>query len=270
MTIATSASGWLALVATPIGNLDDMTMRAIETLRQAEVIAAEDTRRALILCTRFDLHARLVPYHAYNEHRRTEALLDEVAAGRRIVVLSDAGTPAISDPGFFLVRAALERGIEPRIIPGVSAHTFAVAAAGLPVDHFAFWGFPPVKPGKRRTFLLQIRAFAGTSFLFESPFRVTRLLGEVVDVCGPQTRVALIREATKIHEECLRGTAQELLARHGQRTWKGEFVVALRPAEVVDSDELPPPADEESGEGEPTPERSADAPGTESLPPELE
>jgi 16S rRNA (cytidine1402-2'-O)-methyltransferase len=244
-----AAGSWLALVATPIGNLDDITLRAIETLRQAEVIAAEDTRRARILCVKFDLHARLLPYHAFNEHHRTQALLDEVAAGRRVVVLADAGTPAISDPGFFLVRAARERGIEPRIIPGVSALTFAVAAAGLPVDHFAFWGFPPVKPGKRRTFLERIRVFGGTSFVFESPFRVNRLLAEGVDVCGPQTRVALIREATKLHEECLCGTAQELLAKHGQREWKGEFVVALRPAGTAVPAERPEGRDDEASDG---------------------
>ena len=242
MTIATSASGWLALVATPIGNLDDMTMRAIETLRQAEVIAAEDTRRALILCTRFDLHARLVPYHAYNEHRRTEALLDEVAAGRRIVVLSDAGTPAISDPGFFIVRAALARGIKPVIIPGVSAVTFAVVACGLPVDRFAFHGFPPVKSGRRRKFLEKIKADGLTAFLFESPYRVNRLLTEIAELFGAETPVALVREATKMHEECITGPVAEVAAQHGKRVWKGEFVVVIGgPAgELQEETEAPP------------------------------
>lgn len=223
----TGTTGWLALMATPIGNLEDMTLRAIRTLKEADLIAAEDTRRSGILCKTYDVHARLVPYHAFNEHRRTEALLDEVAAGRKVVVLSDAGTPAISDPGFLIVRAALARGIEPVVIPGVSALTFAAVAAGLPVDRFAFLGFAPVKPGKRRAFLEKIRAADMTCFLFESPFRVTRLLEAIVEVLGPETRVALIREATKLHEECLRGSAGELLAKHRDRDWKGELVIAV-------------------------------------------
>jgi len=225
----TGKTGWLALVATPIGNLEDITLRALRILREAELIAAEDTRRAGILCQRYDIHARLLAYHAFNEHRRTAAILDEVAAGRKVVVLSDAGTPAISDPGFLMVRAALERGIEPQVIPGVSALTFAVVAAGLPVDRFAFLGFAPVKPGKRRAFLARIRDSGMTCFLFESPFRVTRLLEATAEVLGPDTRVALIREATKLHEESLRGTVGELLAKHRDREWKGEFVIAVGP-----------------------------------------
>ena len=241
----TNSVGWLALVATPIGNLEDITLRALRVLREAELIAAEDTRRAGILCQRYDIHARLLAYHAFNEHRRTAAILDEVAAGRKVAVLSDAGTPAISDPGFLMVRAALERGIEPQIIPGVSALTFAVVAAGLPVDRFAFLGFAPVKPGKRRTFLTRIRDADMTCFLFESPFRVTRLLEAMAEVLGTGAQVALIREATKLHEECLRGTVGELLAKHRDREWKGEFVIAVAPARTTDgsadADELASP-----------------------------
>lgn len=220
-------AGWLALVATPIGNLEDITLRALRTLREADVIAAEDTRRAGTLCAKYEVHARLLAYHAHNEHHRTASLLDLVAQGRKVVALSDAGTPALSDPGFFLVRAALARGIEPVVIPGVSALTFAVVAAGLPVDHFAFHGFLPVKSGRRRAALERIRDTGSTAFLFESPFRITKLLEEIVEVFGPTTPVALIREATKFHEECLRGPAAELLAKHRNRAWKGEFVVAI-------------------------------------------
>lgn len=252
MTTAASpqSAGWLALMATPIGNLEDITMRAVRTLREADVIAAEDTRRSGILCKAYDVHARLVAYHAYNEHQRTESLLDDVVAGRKIVVLSDAGTPAISDPGFMIVRAALARGIKPVIIPGVSAVTFAVVACGLPVDRFAFHGFPPVKSGKRRKFLEKIREGGMTAFLFESPYRINRLLGEIAEVFGADTPVSLVREATKLYEECITAPVAELIAKHGKRDWKGEFVVAiggpagdLQPAgeEAEENADLPPP-----------------------------
>ena len=245
-TTAEKSGGWLALMATPIGNLEDITMRAIRTLREADMIAAEDTRRSGVLCKAYDVHARLFAYHAYNEHKRTESLLDDVVAGRKVVVLSDAGTPAISDPGFFIVRAALARGIKPVIIPGVSAVTFAVVACGLPVDRFAFHGFPPVKSGKRRKFLEKIKADGLTAFLFESPYRVNRLLAEIADVFGAETPVALVREATKLHEECITAPVAQLIEKHGKRDWKGEFVVAIggpagesQPAGDEDAPEAP-------------------------------
>jgi len=222
-----SGGGWLALVATPIGNLEDITLRAIRILREADLIAAEDTRHAAILCQRHEIKAPLVPYHAWNEHHRTTALLQQVTQGKKVAVLSDAGTPAISDPGFFLVRAALQQGIEPLVIPGVSALTFAVVAAGLPMDHVFFAGFPPVKPGKRRALLEQIQALACTCVVFESPHRITRLLEEVVAVLGGTTPMALVREATKLHEEILRGTAGELLEKYRDKNWRGEFTVVI-------------------------------------------
>ncbi len=226
--------GWLALVATPIGNLEDITLRALRVLRAADLIAAEDTRRARRLLSHFTIPARLTPYHAHNEHHKTGGLLDQVAAGRRIAVLSDAGTPGISDPGFLLVRAAIARGIEPLVIPGVSALTFAAVAAGLPVDQFGFVGFPPVKSGRRRQLLERLRDQPGTWFMFESPHRVERLLGEIAECIGPDTPVVLVREATKLFEECRRGTPAALLAANSGKTWRGEFVVALdsRPRET--------------------------------------
>lgn len=260
-TSAEKKTGWLALVATPIGNLEDITLRAIRILKEADLLAAEDTRRALILCKTYGLTAELMPYHAHNEHRRTAGILAAVEAGKKVAVLSDAGTPTISDPGFFIVRAALSRGLKPVIIPGVSALTFAVVAAGLPVDRFAFHGFVPVKEGRRRSFLEAIKASGMTCFVFESPHRATRLLEAIVAVIGPLTRVALVREATKLHEECLRGTAAELLARHGTRNWKGEFVVAIdatpkglagAPVDALESGAETP--DEDTGEGAADPE----------------
>lgn len=224
----TKDAGWLALVATPIGNLEDMTFRAVRTLREADCIAAEDTRRAGKLCAHFDIDTPRTAYHAHNEHRRTAALLDRVEAGERIAVLSDAGTPAVSDPGFLIVREALARGIEPVVIPGVSALTFAVVACGLPVDRFHFAGFPPQKGGKRKTLLEEIGRVGGTWFLYESPYRIAKLLGEIVETLGGDTAVALVREATKLHEECVRGLAGDLLERYQNCNAKGEFVVVVR------------------------------------------
>ena len=250
-----AAAGWLALMATPIGNLEDITLRAVRTLREADMIAAEDTRRSGVLCKAYDVHARLVSYHAYNEHQRTESLLDEVAAGKKVVVLSDAGTPAISDPGFMIVRAALARGIKPVVIPGVSAVTFAVVACGLPVDRFAFHGFPPVKSGKRRKFLEKIKTDGLTAFLFESPYRVNRLLAEIADVFGAETPVSLVREATKVYEECITAPVAQILAQHGKRDWKGEFVVAIGgPA-----GESQPAGDEDAAEPDTGPVAKPDA-----------
>ena len=224
-------AGWLALIATPIGNLEDITLRALRTLREADLIAAEDTRHARILLDAHEIRTPLTPYHAHNEHRRTDALLDQIAAGKKVALLSDAGTPAVSDPGFFMVRAAVARGIEPVVLPGPSALTFAVVAAGLPVDRFRFLGFPPVKSGRRRSALATVAATGETTFFFESPHRIGRLLEEIQEVLGPGTRVAVIREATKLHEECLRGTIAELLRQTAGRAWRGELVVAVAPAD---------------------------------------
>lgn len=223
----TEEAGRLALVATPIGNLGDMTYRAVRILKESDIIACEDTRRASKLCNHYEIKAKLTPYHAHNEHRRTAAILERVKEGKKVAVLSDAGTPVISDPGFLIVRSALEEGIEPLIIPGVSALTFGIAAAGLPADRFAFHGFPPVKSGKRKTFFEQLRDSDTSVVLFESPHRVSKLLGNVSDIIGPETPLALIREATKIHEECIRGTAENLYFRFKETKWKGEFVVVI-------------------------------------------
>ncbi|MDT8391139.1 MAG: 16S rRNA (cytidine(1402)-2'-O)-methyltransferase [Lentisphaeria bacterium] len=227
------SAGQLILVATPIGNLDDITLRALHVLKTADIIAAEDTRRARILCSKFDIHTKLVAHHAHNEHRTADRILDQVENGKTVVVLSDAGTPAIADPGFFIVRAAYDRGIVPTVIPGVSALTFAVVACGLPVDRFAFLGFPPVKSGRRETFLTEAADLKMTVFIYEAPHRITKLLTGIHEVMGPQTPVALIREATKLHEECLRGTVGELLAEHADRQWRGECVVAVNTREAM-------------------------------------
>lgn len=223
----TEENGTLYLVSTPIGNLEDITLRALNVLKSVDLIAAEDTRHTRQLLTHFDIHTKLVSYHAFNEHRRTEELLDEIRAGKSVAAVSDAGTPAIADPGFLLVREALRAGIEPVVIPGVSALTFSATAAGLPVDKFAFYGFPPVKSGRKRAFFERIAQEDKTVFIYESPHRIGKTLREIAEVVGSDTPLAVIREATKMHEEVWRGSAAELAASAEKRTAKGEFVVAI-------------------------------------------
>ena len=222
-------SGKLYIVSTPIGNLEDITLRALRVLREVDLIAAEDTRHTRQLLTHFDIHAKLESFHIFNEHERAAALAERVAAGLNVALVSDAGTPSVADPGFLLVREARSCGVEPVVIPGVSAVTFAVTASGLPVDRFSFRNFAPVKPGRRRKFFESIRDAGETCFFFESPYRVGKALNDLAEIVGAEAEVALVREATKIHEEVLRGSAAELAAL--KREWKGEFVIGVRPPE---------------------------------------
>lgn len=222
-----SETGQLFLLSTPIGNLEDMTFRAVRTLQEADLVAAEDTRRAMKLLNHFEIKVSLTSYHMHNERAKTDSLLDKVENGQKVVVLSDAGTPAIADPGFYIVRSAVERGIEPIVIPGVSALTFAAVAAGLPVDQFIFAGFLPVKKGKRQKSIEKLKESGLTTFIFESPYKMTKLLGEISEYLGPDTEVAIVREATKIYEEVIRGSAAELHKKYKDKKWKGEMVVAV-------------------------------------------
>ncbi|MDD5698404.1 MAG: 16S rRNA (cytidine(1402)-2'-O)-methyltransferase [Victivallaceae bacterium] len=223
------SAGKLYIVSTPIGNLDDITYRALDTLRSVDLIAAEDTRHTRKLLARFDIHTPMCSYHAHNEHHKTAELIEAVRSGRKVAVVSDAGTPAIADPGFLLVREAVAAGIEPQLIPGVSALTFAVTAAGLPVDKFAFYGFPPVKAGRKTAFFERLAAEDKTVIIFESPHRLGKTLSCIAETAGRDTPVAVIREATKIHEEILRGTVEELLRNHANRSWKGECALVINP-----------------------------------------
>ncbi len=217
----------LFLVATPIGNLEDITFRALRTLREADVIYAEDTRRTRVLLDHFEIRKPLKAYHIFNEHGKTPELLDRVRDGENVVLVSDAGMPCIADPGFLLVRSAVEAGIEPVIIPGVSALTFAVAASGLPSDQFLFCGFLPVKSGRRGAALEEIAASGQTCVIYESPYRIEKLIREIGEHMGGDTQIALLREATKVHEEVLRGTVEEVLASTAGRNWKGECVLVV-------------------------------------------
>lgn len=227
--------GQLYIVSTPIGNLEDITLRALRILKEVDIIAAEDTRHTRQLLSHFEIHSRrLESCHSFNEHDKVDRLLDEVENGLSLALVSDAGTPSVADPGFLLVRSALERGLEPVVVPGVSAVTFSVTASGLPVDAFTFRNFAPVKPGKRGKFLESILNDVRTSFFFESPFRIGRTLKEIAAI-SPAARVAVIREATKLHEEIIRGSAAEVAAI--ERQWKGEIVVGVYPGKDKDDAE---------------------------------
>ena len=221
------ASGTLYIVATPIGNLEDITLRALRVLKEADLILAEDTRRTAILLQHFDIRKPLESYHIFNEHARTPALIQRIRNGMTAALVSDAGTPCIADPGFMLIRAAVEAGIEPVIIPGVSALTFSISASALPSDHFNFHGFVPVKSGRRRAELERIAADKRTAVVFESPFRIAKLLAEVAEIVGPETPLALVREATKVHEQILRGPAASLAEQAKDVNWKGECVLVI-------------------------------------------
>ncbi len=219
--------GWLAMVSTPIGNLEDMSERALNTLKQADLIAAEDTRRTGKLCSHFDIHTSMTSYHQHNEHKKTDRLLERVETGQKVAVVTDAGTPAISDPGFLIVREGLKRGIEPEVLPGPSALTYAVTAMGFPADKFTFYGYPPRKSGRRRKLFEKMEGADMTYFLFVSIHRVDRVLEDIAEVLGGRTRVGIIREATKVHEERLRGAVEDIREEHGGRNWKGEIVMAI-------------------------------------------
>ena len=229
-----TASGSLYIVATPIGNLEDITLRALRVLKEADLILAEDTRRTAILLQHFDIRKPLESYHIFNEHARTPALIKRIQDGLNAALVSDAGTPCIADPGFMLIRAAVEAGLEPVIIPGVSALTFAISASALPSDHFTFHGFLPVKSGRRRAAIERIASDKRTAVVFESPFRIAKLLSEVAEIIGPDTPLALIREATKIHEQILRGPASLLAEQARKVNWKGECVLVIDARDASD------------------------------------
>lgn len=223
-TASGSSGGALFLVATPIGNLEDVTLRALRVLKECDAVYAEDTRRSRVLLERYEIKKPLFSYHAFNERGRTPELLGRVLAGERIALVTDAGMPCVADPGFLLVREALKAGIEPEIIPGASSLTFAIAASGLPSEKFAFYGFLPVKSGRRSERLAKIAAEDKSVAIFESPYRIGKLLDELAALI-PDVQAALLREATKIHQEVLRGTLGELSAKCKGRSWKGECVL---------------------------------------------
>lgn len=232
-------SGILYLVGTPIGNLGDMTDRAREVLAAVDVVAAEDTRRTGRLLKHFGIAARTVSLFEGNERRRTAELLGDIRAGRDVAVVSNAGMPGLSDPGYRLVWACVDAGVEVRIVPGPSSAIAALVVSGLPTDRFVFEGFLPRRATDRRERLSQLADDPRTAVLFESPRRVAALLGEIEAILGDR-RVAVCRELTKLHEEVLRGLVSEVRALIDDRELKGELVVVIGGARAAapDVDEL--------------------------------
>jgi 16S rRNA (cytidine1402-2'-O)-methyltransferase len=216
----------LFLVATPIGNLEDITHRALRVLAEADLVAAEDTRRTRRLLERHGISARLVSLFEHNERARIPFLLDELEAGRSVAVVTDSGSPAVSDPGYPLVRAAVEAGVEVVSVPGPSAVIAALQLSGLPTDAFTFTGFLPVKSGARRRRLQELSDRRETIVAFESPHRIDACLADLEEVWGGR-RIALARELTKVHEEVLRGTPAEVRAALGPARRRGEMVLVL-------------------------------------------
>jgi len=200
----------LYLVGTPIGNLEDITLRALRVLKEADVIACEDTRQTQKLLHHFGITTRTSSYHEHNEIERAEELVRELEQGKRIAVVSDAGMPGISDPGFRLVGLAIQHGLPVIPIPGASAFLSALVASGFPTDSFAFHGFLPAKRGQRRQVLEGLKASAETQVFYEAPHRVIAALEDIVEVMGPQRQVVVAREVTKFYEEFLRGSAHEV------------------------------------------------------------
>ena len=221
--------GTLYLVATPIGNREDITLRAIRTLRECDVVAAEDTRHSGQFLKHLGISKPLLSYFQFNEARRSEEILERLRRGEKVALVTDAGSPGISDPGQRVVKAALAAGFRVESVPGACALVAALTASGLATDEVHFIGFLPHKPGQRRKELETLRQIPGTLVIYESPYRIGKLLAELQEVF-PSRQVVLARELTKKFEEFLRGTPGELLAILEKRSLKGEFVVLIEAA----------------------------------------
>ncbi|MET0262644.1 MAG: 16S rRNA (cytidine(1402)-2'-O)-methyltransferase [Rariglobus sp.] len=229
----TPQPGHLYVVATPIGNLADITERARAILSAVDLVACEDTRTTGSLLTRFGLHRDLVAYHDHNEIEVAEKLADQIAAGKSVAVVSDAGTPAISDPGFRIVRACRRRGLPVVPVPGACAVAAVLSASGLPTNGFLFAGFLIAKTAARTAFLEKYRDFEFTIALYESCHRIDKFAVEIVEKLGPDRIVCIAREVTKLHETFLVGRAADVRDRLLKGSLKGEFVVLIAPADFV-------------------------------------
>ncbi|UFU01507.1 16S rRNA (cytidine(1402)-2'-O)-methyltransferase (plasmid) [Radiobacillus kanasensis] len=218
--------GNLYVVATPIGNLDDITIRALKTLEQVDVIAAEDTRNSKKLLNHFDIHKPLVSYHEHNKLSREDHLVDTLQEGKDIALISDAGMPAISDPGYEMVKAAIKRDIPVIVIPGANAALTALVASGLPTEEFYYYGFLPRKKKEKEEELLRLSSIAATVIFYESPYRIEETIEAIVEVLG-ERQICLARELTKKFEEYARGTGQEILDWLKEQTVRGEFCIVV-------------------------------------------
>lgn len=221
----------LYIVPTPVGNMADMTPRAVEVLKAASLILAEDTRTSAPLMKQFGISTPLLSHHKFNEHATVSPLIDRVEAGETIALISDAGTPGISDPGFMLSRECRRRGIEVITLPGPTAFVPALVSSGLPCDRFTFEGFLPPKKG-RRTRLEKIAASDCTSVVYESPLRLVKTLEQLAEVCGEERPASVSREISKLHETTVRGTLAELIQHFTVNNPRGEIVIVIGQCET--------------------------------------
>ncbi|MGI6232517.1 MAG: 16S rRNA (cytidine(1402)-2'-O)-methyltransferase [Prevotella sp.] len=218
--------GILFIVPTPVGNLEDMTLRAIRVLKESDLVLAEDTRTSSVLLKHFDIHNHLMSHHKFNEHGTTAGIVERLKAGQNIALISDAGTPGVSDPGFFLVREAVKEGIIVQTLPGATACIPALVSSGLPCDRFCFEGFLPQKKG-RQSFLSALVNETRTMVFYESPYRLLKTLQQFAEVFGGERKVSVAREISKVHEEHVRGTLVEVIDHFQQTPPKGEIVIVL-------------------------------------------
>jgi 16S rRNA (cytidine1402-2'-O)-methyltransferase len=218
--------GKLYLVPTPIGNLKDMTFRAIEVLKEVDLILAEDTRTSGKLLKHFDIATHMQSHHMHNEHKTLAGIVSKIEAGQNVALISDAGTPAISDPGFLLTRACVEAGIEVDCLPGATAFVPALVNSGFPNDRFVFEGFLPVKKG-RQTRLLQLAEETRTIIIYESPHKLVKTLAQFIEYFGTERPISVSRELSKLHEETVRGTAAKVLEHFETKPPKGELVIVV-------------------------------------------
>lgn len=218
--------GILYIVPTPVGNLEDMTLRAIRVLKEADLILAEDTRTTSVLLKHYDIQGRLQSHHKFNEHQTVELVKERIQAGLTVALVSDAGTPGISDPGFLLARTCAEAGIPIQTLPGATACIPAVVSSGLPCDRFCFEGFLPQKKG-RQTRLRQLAEETRTIIFYESPYRLVKTLQQLAEFFGPDRPCSVAREISKIHEEHRRGSLTEVAAWYAEHEPKGEIVIVV-------------------------------------------
>jgi len=221
----------LYLIPTPIGNLEDITLRALRLLKEVDLVLAEDTRQTKKLFTHYEISTPLQSYHTHNEHKKTAYIIEQLQQQQTIALVSDAGTPGISDPGFLLVRECVSNNIEVECLPGPTALIAAIVASGLPCDRFIFEGFLPQKKG-RKTKLEQLSKEGKTIVLYESPHRIMKLIDEIEMYFGTERKFCIARELTKIHEEFLRGTATEIKQKINERKLKGEIVVVIEGGKI--------------------------------------
>ena len=218
--------GILYIVPTPVGNLDDMTFRAVQVLKDADLILAEDTRTSSVLLHRYDIHGKLQSHHKFNEQQTAEMIKERILGGLNFALISDAGTPGISDPGFLLARTCAAEGIEVQTLPGATACIPAIVSSGLPCDRFCFEGFLPVKKG-RQTLLKTLAEEPRTMVFYESPYRLVKTLDQFIEYFGAERECSVAREISKIHEEHRRGTLAEVSAWYKEHEPKGEVVIVV-------------------------------------------